>query len=165
MPASSEAVLFDYYGAIPAAFATALATVYSGDSVQLLTQRTLQGAAEKKTTPRVEISLRITGSPEHHSYDRSNVEYRDTRQGQVIFRCITRRDGSGQSLGTLVGKLLANLRKGKTLITSSNLAYYEVIYLEESGGEEDFEVENDEIALAIAADIEFQIKPTEFPVS
>lgn len=165
MPASSEAALFDYYGVIPAAVVAALTTVYSGDNVQLLTQRTLQTTAEKKITPRVEVKLRITGSPEHHSRDRAGVEYRDTRSGDLIFTLVTRRDGAGQSLGTLVGKLLANLRKGKTLLNASNMPYYEVIYLEESGGEEEIETENDEIGLAIVAGIEFQIKPDQFPMS
>lgn len=165
MPATTEAALFDYYGAIPAATVTALTPVYTGDNVQLLTQRTLQSSAEKKTTPRIEVSLTITGSPEHHSFDRAGVEYRDTREGQLIFRLFARRDGAGQSLGTMVGKLLANLRKGKALLTAVNLPYYEVIYLEEISGQEEIESDNDEIGLIIAADISFQIKPSEFPAS
>jgi hypothetical protein len=161
MPATTEALLFDYESAIEDALATALSSLLTG--TQILTARTTQASQEKKTTPRIELALAVTGSPEHHNRDRGNVEYRDTRQGTVSFLCAARRDDSNQSLGTLRGTLRANIRKGKALLTASNLPYYEVYFFEETAAQPQFDADNDEIQCIVMAEIEWQIKPDQFP--
>lgn len=161
MPASTEAILFDYETNIEDALATALAALLTG--VQMLTPRTTQATEEHKTTPRIELSLAVTSSPYHHHFDRANVQYRDTRSGVVSFLCCARRDASGQSLGTLRGTLRANLRKGKTILNATNLPYYEVAEFNESGAQPQFDADNDEIQQLITAEIDWQIKPGQFP--
>lgn len=162
MPAASEEVLFDYEANIEDPLATALASLMTG--VQILTARTTQAAEEHKETPRVEIALIVSGSPEHHSKDRAGVEYRDTREGSLTFLCAsTRGAAAGLTLGALCGKLRANLRKGKTLLNASNCPYYEIVWLEEAASQPQFDAENDEIQRVITADIQWWIKPDQFP--
>lgn len=169
MPAASLAELFDFETNIENAFAGGFDSLFNDDlapgapEVQILTPRTLATLAAKKITPRIELALAVTGSPEQHGKDNGGVEYRSARMGTLSFRCVVRRNKPGQSLGYLRGTIRAGILKGEQLVPPEALPFYQILYLEEAGSVSEFEGENDEIHAVVSVEIHWDVNDDQFP--
>lgn len=165
MAAPNNATLLDYEGNIEDALATYLASVIT--STQVLTPRTLQTSQEILTTPRVTASLAVSGTNPNQQANRAtdSGEYDSFKSGILSLTCVVRRDASGQSLGTLRGKVRAALLKPTAAFNGTNLPYYQVVTLREIGSSLSSDPENDEISSQLSYLIEWYIKPDQWAAS
>ena len=105
MPAATIAALLDYEtnieDALKAHFQNTLPTT------QILTPRVLIGTAPILTTPRITLVVGVTGTNANQTATRANTsqDYDSHKLGTVQAIGTVRRDGTGQSLGTIRGNI------------------------------------------------------------
>jgi hypothetical protein len=165
MAAPSNAVLLDYEGNIEDALRTYLATELP--TAQCLSPRTLISDAAILTTPRVTVAVQITGTNANQQGTRTtdSSEYDSHKLGTVTLVCATRRDGTGQSLGTLRGAVRASMIRAEAALNGTNLPYYQVITLREGSATMGSDPANDEIFTSITYALEFYIKRDQWAAS
>ncbi len=165
MAAPTNAALLDYETAIEDALATYLATLLTG--TQILTPRTVLSTSGTLSTPRVQLSVEITGTNANQQNDRTTdgLWYDSHKLAQLSLACIVRRDTSGQSIGTLRGKVRVAMLSATAALTSNNLPYYQVITLREGSSRAGINPENDEIFHQLTYALEFWIKPDQWAAS
>jgi hypothetical protein len=166
MPAPTIAALLDYETAYEDAAAAHLSNTLSG--VQVLTARSAtQGTGPVLTTPRVTVGCIVTGTDPDQQNDRpaSAGQYDSHKLAALSLECVTRRGASGTSLGTLRGSVRAALLAGSSIFNSNALPYYQTIVLREAGSASGTEPDNDEITTVLSYDLQFFIKPSEWPTA
>jgi hypothetical protein len=165
MAAPSNAVLLDYEGNIEDALRTHLATQLP--TTQCLSPRTLIADAAILTTPRVTVAVQITGTNENQqdNRDTDGSEYDSHKLGTVTLVCATRRDGTGQALGTLRGSVRAAMIRAEQALNVVNLPYYQVITLREGSATMGSDPANDEIFTSLTYAIEFYIRRSQWAAS
>lgn len=155
---SLTAAKLDYETNYEDALAVVLAAALSG--VQILTPRTLLSSAPILTTPRVTIGLQVTGTnPNQQATDTTSGLYDAHKLGVFTLAATVRRDGTGQSLGTLRGGIRLALLKGATALNATNLPNYQTITLREQGSAMSPGAENDEITCQLNYAVEFYVIP------
>ena len=165
MPASTIAALLDYEtnieDALKAHFENTLPTT------QILTPRVLIGTAPILTTPRITLVVGITGTNANQTGTRAGTsqDYDSHKLGTVQAIGTTRRDGTGQSLGTIRGNIRQAMLQATAALNSNTLPYYQVITLREGSCVSLSDSENDEISTQITYNLEFYIKPDQWPAS
>jgi len=165
MPASSIAVLLDYETNIEDALATYLAAQIA--STQILTTRTLLTSQEILTTPRITVSVSISGTNPNQQNNRTtdSAEYDSHKLGSVTLVAVMRRNGSGQSMTTLRGGIRKAMLSATAALTAVNLPYYQIITLREGASSPGFDADNDEVSMSITYALEFFIKTDQWPAS
>lgn len=165
MPASSIAVLLDYETNIEDALATYLAAQIA--STQILTTRTLLTSQEILTTPRITVAVSIAGTNPNQQNERTtdSAAYDSHKLGSVNLVAVMRRNASGQSLTTLRGGIRKAMLEATAALTVSNLPYYQIITLREGSSSPGYDKDNDEITLSMTYQLEFFIKPDQWPAS
>jgi hypothetical protein len=165
MPAATIAALLDYEtnieDALKAHFQNTLPTT------QILTPRVLIGTAPILTTPRITLVVGITGTNANQTATRANTsqDYDSHKLGTVQAIGTTRRDGTGQSLGTIRGNIRQAMLQATAALNVNTLPYYQVITLREGSCVSLSDAENDEISTQITYNLEFYIKPDQWPAS
>lgn len=167
MPASTVAALLDYETNYENAIAGYLDNVNALSSVQILTPRTLLTSEPILTTPRITVSMAITGTNPNQQATRANTsaEYDCHKIGALTLNCVVRRDGSGQSMTTVRGGVREAMLSATAALNSNNLPYYQTITLREESSSFGPGVENDEIQATLTYGVEFYILPTQWPAS
>ena len=162
MSAPTNAALLDYETNIEDALGSYLSNVLT--ATQVLTPRTVIGTAQILTTPRVTLSVQISGTDPNQQNNRAtdSLSYDSHKLGSVTLSCVTRRDGSGLSLGTLRGRVRTALLSATAALTSSNLPYYEIRELREGASTVGSDADNDEIICTINYSLAFFILPTQW---
>jgi hypothetical protein len=167
MPASSIAALLDYETNIEDAVRTfLLGSGYFGATHQILTPRTLLTTEAELETPRVTVALNVSGSgmlEEQRTTD--SAWYQAERTGTLQIIVTARRDGAGQSIGTMRGKVRKAMLDATAALDGSTLPYYSLLTVIESGAQNSGNAENDELACAMNFDVRFCIKPDAWPAS
>lgn len=165
MPASTVAVLLDY----ESNFENALATHFSNtlSNVQILTPRVLIASAPILVTPRVTISTTITGTNPNQTGTRPSdgSDYDSHKIGTIQLAATTRRDATGQALGTLRGQCRQAMLQATAALNSNTLPYYQTVILREASTTSAANPDNDEIASVLTYNLEFYIKPDQWPAS
>ena len=163
MPASTIAALLDYEGNIEDALKDHFSNTIA--NTQILTPRVLLTTQPILTTPRVTISVSISGTNPNQTGTRPtyNTDYDSHKLGSVQLLATVRRDGAGQALGTLRGQCRQAMLAATAALNSNVLPYYQIITLREGGTTPLSDPENDEIAAQLTYNLEFYIKPTEWP--
>ncbi len=161
MAAPTNAALLDYEDAL----ATYLATQIAG--TQILTPRTVLSTSGTLSTPRVTLSVEITGTDANQQNDRATdgLAYDSHKLGQVSLTCIVRRDSGTQALGTLRGKVRVAMLAATAALTSNNLPYYQTITLREGASRVSIDESNDEIIHQLGYALDFFIKPDQWAAS
>lgn len=165
MAAPNNATLLDYEGNVEDALRTYLAAQLP--TTQCLSPRTLIADAPILTTPRVTVSVQITGTNANQQANRTtdSAEYDSHKLGNVTLICATRRDGSGQALGTLRGAVRAAMLSATAALTAVNLPYYQIVTLREGSATMGSDPTNDEIFTSLTYALEFFIKPDQWAAS
>jgi hypothetical protein len=165
MPASTVAALLDYEANYEDALKSHLDNVNALSAVQILTPRTLLTADPILTTPRITVSMALTGTNPNQQATRPNTssEYDSHKLGAITFNCVVRRDGSGQSLTTLRGGVREAMLSATAALNANTLPYYQTITLREESSNFGPGVENDEIQATLTYGVEFYIIPTQWP--
>lgn len=165
MPASTVAALLDYETNYENAIAGYLDNVNALSSVQILTPRTLLTSEPILTTPRITVSLALTGTNPNQQATRANTsaEYDSHKFAQLTLNCVTHRDGSGQSLTTIRGGVREAMLKATAALNGNNLPYYQTLTVREESSNFGPGVENDEIQATLTYGVEFYIIPTQWP--
>ena len=76
---------------------------------------------------------------------------------------MARRDASGQSLGALRGAVRGALLAGSAIFDANSLPYYQTLVLREGSSANGSEADNDEISTVLGYDLQFFIRPGEWP--
>lgn len=165
MAAPTVAALLDYETNLEDALAGHFNNTLSG--VQVLTPRILIGSAPILTTPRVTLSVQITGTNPNQTGTRpsDSSDYDSHKIGTVQVGATTRRDATGQSLGTLRGQCRQTMLQATAALNSNTLPYYQVVILREASTTSAANPENDEIASLLTYNLEFYIKTDQWPAS
>lgn len=165
MAAPTVAALLDYEGNIEDALAGYFNNTLSG--VQVLTPRVLIGAAPILTTPRVTIAVQITGTNPNQTGTRpsDSSDYDSHKLGTVQVSATTRRDATGQALGTLRGQCRQAMLQATAALNSNTLPYYQIVTLREGSTTSGANPDNDEIASVLTYNLEFYIIPAQWPSS
>lgn len=165
MAAPTNAALLDFEGNIEDAVAAYLTSAIA--STQVLTMRTLLSSSGVLSTPRVTVNVAITGTNANQQNNRTTDqgEYDSHKLAQLTLACVTRRDASGQSLGTLRGKVRVAMLKATAALTSNNLPYYQIVTLREGASQLSSDSTNDEIIHQLSYALEFWIKPDQWAAS
>lgn len=165
MAAPTNAALLDYESNIEDALGTYLTAQIA--STQILTPRTVLSTSGTLSTPRVTLSVEITGTNANQQNDRTTdgQTYDSHKIGQLSLACIVRRDAGTQALGTLRGTVRNALLSATAALNSNNLPYYQIITLREGSSRLSFDEANDEISHSISYALEFFIKPDQWAAS
>jgi hypothetical protein len=165
MAAPTIAALLDYETNIEDALATYLDAQIS--STQVLTTRTLLTSDEILTTPRVSLSVQVTGTKPNQQTNRTtdSAEYDSHKIGTVTLFTAIRRNAGGQAMTALRGGVRKAMLSATAALTVSNLPYYQIVTLREGSCSTSVNEENDEIAYQITYNLEFFIKPDQWPAS
>lgn len=116
---STIAALLDYEtnieDALKAHFQNTLPTT------QILTPRVLIGTAPILTTPRITLVVGVTGTNANQTATRANTsqDYDSHKLGTVQAIGTTRRDGTGQSLGTIRGNIRQAMLQADQLVDTA----------------------------------------------
>lgn len=162
MPASTIAALLDYETNIENALGTWLDNTLA--NVQVLTPRTLLTSDPILTTPRVTVTLQVTGTnPNQQGYRANGNEYDAHKLGALTLSAVISRNNTSQSLTTLRGGIRQAMLSATAALNSNNLAYYQVVTLREQSSDTGPNGENDEIACRLGYAIEWFIKPEQWP--
>ena len=163
MAATTIAFLLDYETNIEDALRTHFSNTIS--NTQILTPRVLISSAPILTTPRVAISVSISGTNPNQTGTRPtyNTDYDSHKLGTVQLIATTRRDGTGQSLGTLRGQCRQAMLSATAALNVNTLPFYQVITLREAATTPLSDPDNDEIMAQISYNLEFYIKPDQWP--
>lgn len=162
MPATYNYQLLDFETNYEDALATYLANNIA--NTQILTPRTLASSQAVLTTPRITIACQITGTNPDQTGTRAtdSKDYDSHKLGTLSLVCVTRRDASGQSLGTLRGKARVAMLAATAALNANNLPYYQTITLREGAATMGSDGENDEIFSTLQYNLEFYIKPDQW---
>ena len=165
MAASSNAVLLDYESNIEDAVAAYLETAISGTTI--LTPRTPLSDVEELPTPRVAVTFTIGGTFANQQANRATDggEYDSMKSGTLQLVCAARRDASGQSLGTLRGKVRVAMLKPTAALNGTSLPYYQFITIREGGSAYGSNAINDEITGTVSYSVDFAIKTDQWAAS
>lgn len=165
MAAPTNAALLDYETNYESAVATYLASVLTG--TQIVTPQTIITAEGELETPRVAVVASISGTNPNQQGNRSTdgAEYDSHKLGTLSLACATRRDASGQSFGTLRGKVRVAMLRATAALNASNLPYYQTITLREASASMTVDTTNDEIVSTLNYSLEFYIKPDQWAAS
>ena len=164
MPASTVAALLDYETNYENAVAGYLDNVNALSSCQILTPRSLLTTEPILTTPRITVSMSLTGTNPNQQDTRSNGdEYDSHKIGSLALNCVIRRDGSGQSLTTLRGGVREAMLSATAALNSNNLPYYQTLVLREQASAFGPGAENDELQCSLTYGVEFYIKADQWP--
>lgn len=163
MPAASVAALLDYETNYENALATYLDNTIS--NCQVLTPRTLLTSEPILTTPRITVSMSLTGTNPNQQATRPNAasDYDCHKLGSLAINCVMRRDGSGQSLTTLRGGVREAMLSATAALNSNNLPYYQTLVLREQASAFGPGAENDELQCSLTYGVEFYIKADQWP--
>jgi hypothetical protein len=167
MPATTVAALLDYETNYENALAGYLDNVNALSSVQVLTPRTLLTTDPVLTTPRITVSMSLSGTNPNQQATRSNTSavYDSHKIGNLTLNCTIRRDGSGQSLTTVRGGVREAMLSASAALNSNNLPYYQTVTVREESSTFGPGTENDEIQCQLSYLVEFYIKPDQWPAS
>jgi hypothetical protein len=164
MPAPTIAALLAYELNIEDAYATALDGITTG--VQILTSRTTLVVAGELATPRVEISLAVTGTgPQENLRTTDNASYRSHKLGLLTIKVSCRREATSQLFGNMLGFIRGSLLEATQIFDATNLPYYQIAHLVETSSASEIFPGNDEIQSVLAYAIEWWIKPDQWPVA
>jgi adenosylcobinamide amidohydrolase len=165
MAAPSIAALLDYETNIEDALATYLAAQIA--STQVLTTRTLIATEEILETPRVTVSVNVTGTNPNQQATRTtdSAEYDAHKMGTVSLVAVIRRNASGQSMTTLRGGLRKAMLAATAALTAVNLPYYQIVTLREAASSAGINADNDEVYYTLNYNLEFFIKPDQWAAS
>lgn len=165
MPAPSIAALLDYETNIEDALATYLASALSG--VQILTTRALITSEEIQETPRVTVSVNVTGTNPNHQATRTtdSLTYDSHKMGGVTLVAAIRRNASGQSMTALRGGVRQAMLAATAALDDSNLPYYQILTLREGSCTPSINSDNDELIYSMSYQLEFYIKPDQWAAS
>jgi hypothetical protein len=162
MAAPTISALLDYETNIEDALKTYLTNVMA--TTQILTPRVLYSSQPILTTPRVAVSVTITGTNPNQTGTRTtdSKDYDSHKLGMVSLVATTRRDASGQSLGSLRGNCRAAMESATAALNSNTLPYYQILTLREAGSGIGADPENDEISAMLTWNLAFYIKPDQW---
>lgn len=162
MPATYNYQLLDYESNYETALGNYLANAIT--NTQILTPQTLLTSQPILTTPRVTVAVQVTGTNPNQTGVRTtdSADYDSHKLGTVSLVAVARRDASGQSLGTLRGKVRVAMLGATAALTTNNLPYYQTITLREGSASMGSDADNDEIFTTLNYNLEFYIKPDQW---
>ena len=165
MAATYNYQLLDYETNYEDALGTYLTSAIA--NTQILTPRTLLSSQPILTTPRVTVAVQVTGTNPNQTGMRTtdSKDYDSHKLGSVSLVCVTRRDASGQSLGTLRGKARVAMLGATAALNANNLPYYQTVTLREGSATMSSDADNDEIMTVLNYALEFYIKPDQWAAS
>lgn len=158
MPATYNYQLLDYESNYEDALANYFANAIP--NTQILTPRVLLTTQPILTTPRITVACQVTGTNPNQTGVRTtdSKDYDSHKLGTISLVCVTRRDATSQSLGTLRGKARVAMLSATAALTTNNLPYYQTITLREGAATMGSDGENDEIYTSLTYNLEFAIK-------
>lgn len=167
MPAATTETVLDFETNIEDAVRTFLLTTpYFGAAHQILTPRTLLTTEAELETPRITVQLSVTGSgAQERQRTTDGLWYQAHKTGSLVITGVTRRDGSGQDIGAMRGKIRKAMLELSAAFDDTNMPYYYMFTVVESGTVNSAGEGNDELAAQITFAIEFFIRPTAFSSS
>lgn len=168
MAAPDNATLLDFESQYEDATVTYLEGISGTPFEQVLTTRTLNSVEGNLETPRAMVRMTSAGinqAEQEATRTTDGERYYCHYNGQIEVTAATRRNDVTQDHGKLRGWLRVAMLGATAAYNSNTVPYYQTLRLRESGADQTFDADNDEIVSALTYDIEWFIKPDQWAAS
>ena len=133
-------------------------------NVQVLTPRVPITVATELTTPRITVRFAVSNTPITENIGTTGImagsRYYAERVGSMEITCAVRRDIDG--IDNLRGAVRVAMLEVTQAFNSTNLPYYKISFVRETGSSLATFEPNDEIMATIGYEITFAIKPDQW---
>lgn len=163
MPAPSLATLFDFETQYESALASHLANVNA--SWQILTPQTranIAGETDILRTPRIMLSLAVSGPGEQREFVNSVGYYADF-SGTMTVHVATQRDDVTQNHGLMRGTVRQAMLETTAVFNANTVPYLQTVDIFGGASSQGSDQENQEIVTILTFPMKFFVPPASFP--
>lgn len=163
MPAADIPTLFDFESAYEDALANYFASINGAPFAQVVTPRSNITEDSELVTPRIAISLAITGTGDKEDFRPSGANYYSHKLASLTLAVASQRSNTAQNHGNLRGRTRQAMLEMTAALNANTLPNYQTVFVTEQSSAQTIVETNDEIVTQLTYAVEFWIPPSSWP--